>query len=161
MTGDHNAQSPAMPVSVAGGATFAVSSTQTNSTLVDGEIEDDVNDDAEAAAFPVVSDTPDSVGRVIMKSDELVPVPPREVTVIGPVTAPAGTAAEIDVSSITMKDAAVPAKRTAVVPVRLTPVIVTSSCEAPLRGSKLSTTGAEGGGPVGIGNGRAVAAAAR
>ena len=79
---------------------------------------------------------------------------------MGPVTAPAGTCAEIDVSSVKVNAPGVPANLTAVVPVKLRPVTITVSPAAPLVGSNPVMTGAGGGGPVGIGNGVAVAALA-
>ena len=65
-----------------------------------------------------------------MKLVVLVAVPPRAVTEIRPVVAPAGTVAVILVEDLTTKDAVTLLKRTTVAPVKFVPVIVT---EVPTR----------------------------
>ena len=55
---------------------------------------------------------------VTVKRPALVAVPPAVVTVMGPLTAPAGTIAVTFVSLATLKNAALPLKLTAVVLVR-------------------------------------------
>src|SRR5207247_4393398 len=72
----------------------------------------------------------------------LVAVPPGVVTRIGPVVAPAGTSARIEVAESTMKPALTVLKVTAVAPVRLVPVIVTMVPAGPLAGVKLAMVGA-------------------
>ena len=79
---------------------------------------------------------------VTTKLDELVPVPAGFVTVIGPVVAPVGTVAVILVLEFTVKLAATPAKLTAVVPVKLPPVMVTVVPAGPLVGEKEVIEGA-------------------
>src|SRR5271155_2198559 len=73
---------------------------------------------------------------------ELTTVPPAVVIVIGPVIAPVGTVALTCASEVTMKVVAgTPPKRTCVVCVRLTPVIVTVVPTGPLGGLKLVICG--------------------
>jgi hypothetical protein len=72
----------------------------------------------------------------------LVAVPPGVVTLIGPVVAPPGTVAEIDVAELTVKLALVPLKVTAVVPVKFVPLIVTLVPTVPLVGEKFVIVGA-------------------
>src|SRR5689334_8432083 len=67
----------------------------------------------------------------------LIPVPAAVVTLMGPVTDPAGTFAVIDVSETNVKLALVPLNFTAVAPVKLEPVIVTLVPTSPLVGEKL------------------------
>ena len=69
-----------------------------------------------------------------VKSVALVPVPLAFVTVIGPVVAPDGTVAVIRVDDTTLNVADVPPNRTAVVPVKSVPSIVTLVPTAPLVG---------------------------
>lgn len=72
-----------------------------------------------------------------MKSLALVPEPSRLVTVIGPVVAPLGTFARNCVSKSTVNvNAGVPLKETPVVPVKFTPVSVTSTPAVPFVGVK-------------------------
>ena len=56
-------------------------------------------------------------GGITVKVLLLVAVPPAVVTLTGPVVAPLGTVAEIEVSDVTVKVALVPLNRTAVAPV--------------------------------------------
>jgi hypothetical protein len=79
---------------------------------------------------------------VTVKLDELVAVPPAVVTLIGPVDAPAATAAVIDVADLTVKLAAVPLNLTDVAPARLVPLIVTDVPTVPLAGENDVTVGA-------------------
>ena len=72
----------------------------------------------------------------------LVAVPPEVVTLIGPVVAPLGTVAEIEVAEFTVKLALVPLNRTAVAPVKFVPLIVTVVPTGPLVGVKLVIVGA-------------------
>src|SRR4051794_36939896 len=68
---------------------------------------------------------------------------PLAVTLIGPALAPVPTTNEIGVEDTSVKErAGVPLTVTAVVPVRLAPVIVTVVPELPLVGVKLEMTGA-------------------
>ena len=69
-------------------------------------------------------------------------VPPGVVTLTLPVVAPAGTVAVIWVAEFTVNVAAVPLKLTAVVPVKLLPVITTEAPTVPLVGLKLAILGA-------------------
>jgi len=82
-------------------------------------------------------------GVVTVKLVLLVAVPPRVVTRIGPVVAPAGTSARIEVAESTMKAALTVLKATAVAPVKLVPVIVTTVPAGPLAGVKLVMVGAD------------------
>ena len=75
------------------------------------------------------------------KSPALVAVPAGVVTVILPVVAPAGTAALTCVAEATLKVAAVPLKRTLVVPVKFDPVIETAVPTGPLVGVKDAMVG--------------------
>src|SRR5947209_9337637 len=75
-------------------------------------------------------------GMVTTKLDELVPVPAGVVTRIGPVTAPVGTVAVICVPEFTVKLVAVPAKLTALAPVKPLPVMVRLVPTGPLVGVK-------------------------
>jgi hypothetical protein len=69
-------------------------------------------------------------------------VPAGVVTLIGPVVAPIGTVAEIDVEELTEKLALVPLKRTAVASVKFVPLIVTAVMTGrPLVGVKLVIVG--------------------
>src|SRR5437667_1370112 len=72
----------------------------------------------------------------------LVAVPPGVVTLSGPLVAPPGTVAAIDVEEFTVKLALVPLKRTAVAPVKVVPLIVTLVPTGPLVGAKLVIVGA-------------------
>ncbi len=79
---------------------------------------------------------------VTVKLVALVPVPPGVVTVMWPVTAPAGTSASTSVSVMTWKlVAATPPNFTAVVPVKLFPLIATAVPTGPLVGLKLEIDG--------------------
>jgi len=71
----------------------------------------------------------------------LVAVPPEVVTLIGPVVAPLGTVAEIEVAEFTVKLALTPLKVTVVAPVKLVPLIVTVVPTGPLVGVKLVIVG--------------------
>ena len=73
---------------------------------------------------------------------ELVAVPAELVTLIGPVVATAGTAAEICVLETTVNVAGVPLKMTAVAPVKPAPVIVTALPVGALAGEKEMMVGA-------------------
>jgi len=79
-----------------------------------------------------------------VKSVALVAVPPGVVRVIRPVVAPAGTEVFTCVAETTVKVAAVPLKRTLVVPVKLVPVIVTAVPTGPLAGENEVIVGAGG-----------------
>src|SRR2546428_3000493 len=83
------------------------------------------------------------VGRVAVtvKLLALVAVPPEVVTLSGPVVAPLGTVATIEVEEVTVKLALVPLKRTAVAPVKFVPLIVTLVPTGPLVGVKLVIVG--------------------
>src|SRR5438067_321136 len=76
-----------------------------------------------------------------LKSEVLVAVPADVVTVMRPVVAPFGTMVEICVSLPMVNVAVVPLNLTAVVPVKLIPVIVTPVPTAPAIGVKLRMTG--------------------
>src|SRR5258705_302260 len=78
---------------------------------------------------------------VTVKLLALVAVPPEVVTLIGPVVAPPGTVAVIDVDEFTVKFALAPLKGTAVAPVKLAPAIVTLVPTGPLAGEKLVIAG--------------------
>jgi hypothetical protein len=71
----------------------------------------------------------------------LVTVPAGVVTPSGPVVAPAGAVALIDVSEATVKLALVPLNVTAVAPVKFVPLIVTLVPTGPLAGAKLVIVG--------------------
>jgi len=72
---------------------------------------------------------------------ELVAVPPAVVTLICPVEAPEGTTAVIDEDVAIVKLALTPLNFTAVAPVKLVPLIVTTIPTAPLVGEKLEMPG--------------------
>src|SRR2546425_78824 len=72
----------------------------------------------------------------------LVAVPPEVVTLMGPVVAPLGTVAEIEVEEFTVKLALVPLNRTAEAPVKFVPLSVTGVPTGPLVGVKLVIVGA-------------------
>src|SRR3989442_952849 len=80
-------------------------------------------------------------GGMTVKLLARVAVPADVVTLIGPVVAPPGTVAVIDVDEFTVKLALVPLKRTAVAPVKVAPVIVTLVPTGPLVGEKLVIVG--------------------
>jgi hypothetical protein len=80
-------------------------------------------------------------GRMTTKLVPLVAVPAGLVTVIGPVVAPAGTVAVICVLLLTVKAAAMPLKRTSVVPVKFVPVMMTEVPMRPEAGEKLTMVG--------------------
>src|SRR5438445_5978851 len=86
----------------------------------------------------------ESVGAlaVTVKLLALVAVPPGVVTLSGPVVAPLGTVAEIEVEEVAVKLALVPLNRTAEAPVKFVPVIVTGVPTGPLVGVKLVIVGA-------------------
>lgn len=69
-----------------------------------------------------------------LKFVELVAVPSGVVTVIGPVVAPAGTAAVIFVEELIVKTAAVPLNFPGVAQVKLVPLIVTDVPGGPVLG---------------------------
>src|SRR5436305_892668 len=75
-------------------------------------------------------------GVVTVKLLALVALPTGVVTLIGPEVAPVGTGAVSWVSALTVKLAAVPLKLTAVVPLKLLPLIVTTVPTGPLVGVK-------------------------
>jgi hypothetical protein len=83
-------------------------------------------------------------GVVTVKLVVLLTVPPDVVTLMGPVVAPLGTVAEIEVEEVTVKLALVPLNRTAVAPVKFVPLIVTLVPTGPLVGEKLVIVGAGG-----------------
>jgi len=78
----------------------------------------------------------------IVNALALVAVPPAVVTLSGPVVAPTGTVATIVVADVTVKVAGVPLNRTAVVPVKFAPLMVTPLPTTPLAGEKVVTIGA-------------------
>src|SRR5439155_12941122 len=79
---------------------------------------------------------------ITVKALALVAVPPGVVTLMGPVVAPAGTVAAIEVGEVTVKlTALVPLNFTAVVPVKAVPLIVTVLPTGPLVGVKLVIVG--------------------
>jgi len=71
----------------------------------------------------------------------LVAVPPGVVTLSGPVVAPAGTVAWMEVSELNVKVAPTPLKATALAPVNFVPLIVTVVPTGPLVGAKLAIAG--------------------
>src|SRR5438876_353704 len=79
---------------------------------------------------------------VTAKLLELVAVPPGVVTLSGPLVAPLGTVAEIEVAELTAKLALVPLSVTAVAPVKAVPLIVTLVPTGPPGGVKLVIVGA-------------------
>ena len=85
----------------------------------------------------------ESVGGVsTVKLLALVAVPPGVVTLSGPVVAPTGTVAEIEVEEITVKLALTPLNVTAVAPVKFVPLSITLVPTGPLVGAKLVIVGA-------------------
>src|SRR5439155_16121785 len=72
----------------------------------------------------------------------LVAVPPGVVTLSGPLVAPLGTVAAIEVEEFTVKLLLVPLNVTAVAPVKAVPLIVTLLPTGPLAGVKLVIVGA-------------------
>ena len=78
---------------------------------------------------------------VTVKAEALVPVPKLDVTAIGPVDAPAGTAAVIWVSVSMAYGAAIPLNLTDVAALKCEPVIVTLVPGFPLGGESPDTTG--------------------
>jgi hypothetical protein len=70
-----------------------------------------------------------------------VAVPVGETTLIGPVVEPVGTVAVICVDELTTKLPAVPLNRTAVTPVKLSPLMTTDVPILPFVGEKLLITG--------------------
>ena len=75
-------------------------------------------------------------GFTTVKLLPVVAVPPGVLTLIGPVVAPAGTVAWIDVGEFTMNVEPMPLNRTAVAPMKLLPLIVTLNPTGPLAGVK-------------------------
>src|SRR6266478_49866 len=75
-------------------------------------------------------------GLITVKLPALVAVPPGVVTLIVPVVGPAGTVAWIEVAELTVKVALTPLNATAVVPVKLVPLMVTLVPTGPLAGVK-------------------------
>jgi len=73
---------------------------------------------------------------VTVKLPLLVAVPPGVVTLIGPVVAPLGTVAVIEVAELTLKPALTPLKATALAPVKLVPLMLTLVPTGPLPGVK-------------------------
>src|SRR5438445_1956664 len=86
----------------------------------------------------------ESVGAlaVTVKLLALVAVPPGVVTLIGPVVAPLGTVAVIEVAELTVKAALTAFKVTAVAPLKLVPLMLTLVPTGPLAGVKLLIVGA-------------------
>jgi hypothetical protein len=80
-------------------------------------------------------------GGMTVKLVALVAVPPAVVTLTGPVVAPAGTVAWMVLSDVTVKLAAVPLNVTALVVVKLVPLIVTPDPTAPVVGAMLVIVG--------------------
>src|SRR3989442_10446949 len=80
-------------------------------------------------------------GGMTVKLLALLAVPPAVVTLIGPVEAPLGTVAAIEVDEFTVKPALTPLNRTALAPVKLVPLMVTLVPTGPLAGVKLVTVG--------------------
>src|SRR3989442_471317 len=76
-------------------------------------------------------------GGMTVKLLALLAVPPAVVTLIGPVEAPLGTVAAIEVDEFTVKPALTPSNRTALAPVKLVPLMVTLVPTPPLAGEKL------------------------
>ena len=83
-------------------------------------------------------------GKLTVKFVVEVAVPPGVVTVIFPVTAPAGTLVAICVALVTVNVAAFPATTTLLTPVKFVPVIVMAAPTAPLAGEKLEIVGKAG-----------------
>jgi len=80
-------------------------------------------------------------GGMTVKLLALLAVPPAVVTLIGPVEAPLGTVAAIEVDEFTVKPALTPLNRTALAPVKLVPLMVTIVPTPPLVGEKLVIVG--------------------
>jgi hypothetical protein len=80
-------------------------------------------------------------GGITVKGDELTPLPPGVLTVIGPVVLPFGTVATISVVELSMKLALTPLKSTAEGLIKFVPVIVTLLPANPLVGVKLVIVG--------------------
>jgi hypothetical protein len=80
-------------------------------------------------------------GGMTVKLVALVAVPPRVVTLSGPVVAPAGTVASIAEAEVTVKLAARPLNMTAVAPVKSVPPIVTLLPAGPVVGVTLVIVG--------------------
>src|SRR5207247_2499415 len=80
-------------------------------------------------------------GLITVKLPALLAVPREVVTLIGPVVAPLGTVAAIDVAEVTVKLALVPSNSTALAPVKLVPLMVTLVPTGPLAGVKLVMVG--------------------
>lgn len=73
--------------------------------------------------------------RIIVKLEELLPVPPGVIIEMGPVVAPVGTVTVICVAEFTVKVVAlIPLNLTAVAPVKPVPVITTGEPNAPDEG---------------------------
>src|SRR3989442_337907 len=81
-------------------------------------------------------------GGITVKLLALLAVPPAVVTLIGPLVAPLGTVAAIEVDEFTVKPALTPLNRTALAPVKLVPLMVTLVPTPPLAGEKLLIVGA-------------------
>src|SRR5207302_475759 len=81
------------------------------------------------------------VSLITVKLLELLAEPPGVMTLIGPLEAPAGTVAWIAVAELTVRTALVAPNCTAVVPVKLVPLIVTLVPAGPLTGVKLVIVG--------------------
>ena len=77
-----------------------------------------------------------------MNALALVAVPTGVVTLIGPVVAPIGTVASIEMAEVTVKLALTPLNITAVAPVKFVPLSVTLLPTGPLVGVKLVIVGA-------------------
>ncbi len=71
----------------------------------------------------------------------LLAVPPAAVTLIGPVVAPAGTVARIEVAEVTVKLALTELKVTEVAPLKFVPPMITLVPTGPLVGAKLVIVG--------------------
>jgi hypothetical protein len=96
----------------------------------------------EVPTGPTVGEKSVMVGaKVTTKSVLLVAVPAGLVTLMGPVVAPPGTVAVICVLLLTVKAAAMPLKRTSVVPAKFVPVMVTEAPTGPEVGEKLEIVG--------------------
>lgn len=80
----------------------------------------------------------------------LVTEPPAFFTVIGPVVAPVGTVATIEVADLTLKVADVPLNETDLVPTKFLPEMVTLIATLPLVGEKRLITGAGAASPLAI-----------
>ena len=88
-----------------------------------------------APIAPLVGEKPVTCGRTT-KLVELAAVHGEQVTLIGPVVAAAGAAAEICVLETTVNVAGAPLKMTAVTPMKLVPMMVTEAPAEPLAGEK-------------------------